>query len=317
MSFGVAAIFTAATAVETVAAIAYTVGTVGLALTGVGIVTGNKNLTKIGGEMGLVGGIGSLGAAAAGGLSSAATDAAASSAATSGVADTSTQAGSSLINGGTSTLGQNAAIDAGNSTAGIANSGNMIDLANSGSSIAPSTSLANQITGNPALLSGGTDYLGNPIGTTTGSAAASDAALIGSNTTVPQATDISSNANNAASNATSASGVNMGSSVNGNSPILNHNLQNSLNNASNTGGPGMVSWFKSLDPGSQELVARGVLGAAGQLAQGYTQQQQLALQTLMNDQSMQRYNTAMSNANAVPIISFTPQRGLLNSTVTP
>ena len=59
MAFGAIAAISAGTAV-TATAVLTTIATVGTALSVVGAVTGNKSLIKIGGAMGLIGGIGGL-----------------------------------------------------------------------------------------------------------------------------------------------------------------------------------------------------------------------------------------------------------------
>lgn len=316
MSFGIAAIAAASGFVATAAAVSYTVGMVGLAMTGVGVVTGNAGMTKLGGELGLVGGIGSIGASLAGAGTAAATDVAVSQGVKSGVADASTQAGAKAVAGGVGTVAQNTAISAGNTAAGIGNSGNMINLANSGASVAPSASLANQLTGSTAASLGnsGTDYLGNAIGS--GAPAASAGASAISVAAPAQATAVSSNANFAASNATNSSGL-LGGSMSGTSPVLDQGLHTALNSAVNTGSPGLMSWFNGLPQGQQMLVSKAVLGGLGSLGKGYSAQQQLSLKKLANSQSMQKYNTAYTNANSVPSIKFnTPaSTGLLNSNV--
>lgn len=76
--------------VETIAAVATVVSEVGTFMTVVGAVTGNKDMMKLGGEMSMVGGIGSLAAGAMG-----AADGVLSSAATDTATDTATETASS------------------------------------------------------------------------------------------------------------------------------------------------------------------------------------------------------------------------------
>lgn len=121
MAFVVTAV-AAAIEVTTVATVLTAVSAVGMAMTVVGAVTGNKDLMKVGGVIGLAGGVGSLvngaidGAAAAG----------AADAAASGAADAAA-AGSDAATIGATDMGGYAAGDV---TSNLASSG--IDAANTG-----------------------------------------------------------------------------------------------------------------------------------------------------------------------------------------
>lgn len=278
-------VVTAITAeVVTIASVAAAVGELGLTLSVVGAVTGSKDLMKVGGYLGLAGGITSL---ASGAMS------AASGAAAEGAADT---VGSDWASGLASDAAQGATTGAvSNAMDGVTKLANTADNVGSdwsaGISEAPGSTPSTSF--NDLRSSMDQSSLSGAPSTSAGSPATPDASVspTGSDATTGQ--QPYSDARNATDGTVSSYG----------------NGAPSGNSFSD-----IKDWYDKQPAAVKAAIIRGGASAVGGLFQGWTEEQKLALEQNKFALQQQQYNTAISNANAQPTISFQSKPGgIINS----
>lgn len=286
MSFVVGAI---ATAIElgTVAAIATAVTYTGIAMTVVGTITKSKELTKIGGVLSVAGGVASLGAAAAGAFGSSAASAGAagelgsnslwSDAASQATADASANAATNAAENITADSFSGAASSAADSAIG----------ASSGiGASAPDLATQYEITAGGGSIEPTSFNTPAPTGTEAVGAPPKPAGLVGQATAPDAAAPVSA----------SASG-----SIDVPKPSMGQSIKD---------------WYNGLSKEAQSRVTTSLVQAGGQavggLFQGWTADQQLALQKEIQDRNNKMYDTSVKNANSVPVIQFKPT-GLVNN----
>lgn len=273
MAFVVTAV---ATAVElgTFAAIATAVSEVGIAMSVVGTVTGNKELTKWGGYLGIAGGVGSLAAGVG---------TAAGPASESGALDLAGQDISSTAYSGADPM-PNFSNSATNSVANDASSFSS-DAVNAGQGIADQNMLSS------ASMPSGNEILPNVAnapdsgGATNYQDYANGPRTPGAPPNPQQAVDSASQMNLSAGGGIQAPG--------------------------DTSSNGIAQWFKNLDQRTQSTVLQAGAGLAGGLFQGWSAEQKLALEREKFNLDQQKYSTAMTNASAQPTIKFAPT-GIIN-----
>lgn len=289
-----AAVTTTATVAAAVVAVSTLVATVGLAITAVGMITGNKDLLKVGGIMGMVGlagGIAGVGLGALGAGSSAASSAA----------------------------GQFANPELAASISGdIAQAANPV--VGAGSVLAPATAQAAPV-GAAGVLAPAADTPGllttGAAQTGTGSTAVQNAPpLAGIETGAPQAGVTAPLASNAGTVAPLAS--NAGQSV---SPVLNA-AQTGLKTlgsppvGSSADARAQALLDKMTDIQKQQLMTTGVqalAGFGGGILEGITAEDKIALERLINSQNeTQRQYLNKNNAYA-PRLTFASNPGLLTT----
>lgn len=279
----------------TFAAIATAVAEVGVAMSVVGAVTGNKNLAKWGGYLGLAGGVGSL-------ASSAINAVGAATAADAGSGWVSAEGGSGFADG--------LASDAATSSA----SSSVLDAATkAGSSETmgdPTMSLDSVNTG-PVDANGYTP--------TAGDNAEQIAADKIDNPYLDQGTDGTPATQNGATNYQDyANGPRdpgapqtPQQAVAATSPV-NVSPNGAVTPPPDTSSNGLSQWFKSLDKKTQGTVLQTAAGAASGLFQGWTAEQKQALEREKFNLDKEKYSTAITNASAQPSIKFAPI-GIINS----
>lgn len=289
-----------ATAIElgTVAAIATAVMEVGIAMTVVGTVTKSKELTKIGGVLSMAGGVASLAIGAVGALGGAAAEAGVAEGAMAGAysdvaGEQFAQAAAGEAAGAVSASGLEAAAS-GAQTFGVSDPGvGLMDIGGKAAETAAS-----------------------PI------SSGFDAKLPG----LPGAVDAPTLAPQAA--APQVSGTASAAPVD-NSSMFNADMSGHDLIAQPMGGvdaaipkPGLFedpkAWFKALTPDAQSRVSTALLQAGGQavggIFAGWSEEQKMKLAQQSQDLIKQRVDTANTNANYVPTISFKPvaPKGLIN-----
>lgn len=278
MAWVVTAVAAALEVGATFAVIATAVAEVGIAMTVVGTVTKSKELTKVGGFLSLAGGVASLGAAAVGSLGQGA------------VAAT-----------GAAELGSSAAVDGGAnalSDAAAASTADAVGGSGAAPLIAgPSSDVANAVAGFdpnaasvlPSAPTGSSAYLTPP-----------SSAVPPASPSTPGTFDFLKDSGSA----TDVSGVPDALGQSASKPGL---------------GQSVKDWYNGLSKSDQSRVGNTLLQMGGQavggLFNGWTADQKLQLEQQAQSLAKQKFDTATTNASAVPDISFKPV-GLVNSVIT-
>lgn len=293
MAFVVTAVVTAVE-IGTVAAIATAVAEVGMAMSVVGAVTGNKTLTKYGGYLSLAGGVVSLGAAAVNALSGTAA------------------AGASEVAGGVaSSLGADATVGAGLTDAakaytvdlGVNGADKVISSAFNGGTAAAVSELSML---DPSGVGAQTAGINSGSNVSTASNLNGGGNIAGA----PSAPSVASPVNEAASktaNAASTVGENYSANYSGQpmyGPNGTSNLASGLGSGSGTSSNWIKNWWNSLDSTTKNAA----LSATGKIAEGifagWSQEQRQEFEK-------EKWNLMQSNANAQPVMTF-KKPGLIN-----
>jgi hypothetical protein len=297
MAFVVSAVVAAFAEGATLAIIATAVSEVGVALSVVGAVTGSKELMKIGGVLGIAGGIGSLAALG----SEALTGAAVGTAANESAAETARLAAgeataASAVGDAPGILGSamTSAVDVPKNIDFSSISAPDAGAMPSASAAAPqdfsglpSSATSPITTGAPAVQ----PVAPAPAADATTVATPADTTYTGNGSVGTQGTD----------GATMHSDLGYGSTT-----LPNGSSQSALK-----------QWWDGLKPEERTMAMKTGASAASGLFQGWTDEQKMAFEKNKFAFSQQQYNTQMTNANSVPKLNFaspTPQpNGIINS----
>lgn len=274
-----------AIAIETmeVAAVLTAIMEVGVALQVVGAVTGNKTLSKVGGVMSLVGGIGSLANAAFSGVGAAAAEGASI-----GVADG-------------AAAGADAAVTAGTDAA----AGGMVDAAAGAAAGMPAGQSAAEMLGGLTNSQGaGMMTAGTEAATTAASTAVAPATAAAGMPAGQSAADMMGSA---ISDATPAAAATFDAGAIG-----------SVAAPADTSSFGIQKWFDGLDKATQGKVVSGAMqiggSAVGGLFNGWSEEQKLALERQRQSLQQKAYDTSVSNANAQPrVAAYVKPTGMMGA----
>lgn len=286
MAFVVTAV-AAAVELGTFAAIATAVSEVGIAMSVVGGITGNKELSKWGGYLGIAGGVGGL---AAGAFSTAAVSAGDGLAAGETGAMDMGVGGSGVLDstaGSAGTAGEGlAASNTGAMDMGTGGSGIINDATNVGATDAGSLNSLSA----PPTAPGADPSVTAP--TTPTAPGADPAQAQGATTADNSFSDSRFNAQN---------GIDQSYTGSGSAAPMKDLSSN-----------GVLQWFKNLDPKLQSTILQTGAGAASGLFQGWSAEQKLALEREKFNLDKEKYSTAVTNASSVPTVKFAPV-GIINN----
>ena len=289
MAIVVSAVTAALVEGATLAVIATAVSEVGIALSVVGAITGNKDLMKIGGFLGLAGGIGSL--------ASAGMDALGTSAVSAAVDETGAETARLAAGEATASASESGRSNSASQDAVASSVDGPTNAALAADSAAPAMP--------PPMASPAPVVTAPTVDALPGAPPGSYAAP-----QTPAAQDIG--AVDTANGSTGAA-----------DPYANETAKLAQQNSIGGGTPGappagstfdsIKNWYNSQKPEVQAAILKGGASAVGGLFQGWTEEQKLALEKNRFALTQQQYNTSVTNANAQPKIAFqTP--GIINTT---
>jgi hypothetical protein len=298
MAFVVSAVVAAFAEGATLAIIATAVSEVGIALSVVGAVTGSKELMKIGGVLGIAGGLGSLASLGADALTGAATG---------------TLANESAAETARLAAGEATAASAVGDAPGILGSA-MTSAVDVPKNIDFSSISAPDAGAMPsASAAAPQDFSGLPSSATPAVTTGAPAVQPVAPAPVADATTVATPADPSTVSAPSDAYP---------ETAATHSTGNDFYGTPQATPNGssfdaIKQWFSSLKPETQASVLKGGASAVGGLFQGWTEEQKLALEKNKFSLSQQQYNTQVTNANSVPKLNFaspTPQpNGIINS----